>query len=139
MLSRISLAYIRDYQYSVISNFYGIDRGELSFDALFAGRAAVRLSGGVSAIQYPDIPSRFVPNTIAHPSSTDIRADATLFGEYRFTDSFALNSTLRYMQNVSDIQLPQGVQDPTNPTAPIPAFDFNWRRFEAFIGARWFL
>ena len=40
-----------------------------------------------------------------NPSFTDVRADATLFGEYRFTDTFGLNATLRYTTNVSNTQL----------------------------------
>jgi hypothetical protein len=75
------------------------------------------------------------------PAFTDLRADATLFGEYRLSDSFGINSTLRYTANFSSHQIPYADQGP-NPPAPTagPGFvDMSWTRFEAFLGARWFL
>jgi hypothetical protein len=135
-LSRVSLGYSRDFAPSVVSNYYGIDRGDLTFDAFFAGRAVVSLIGAVSAISYPDIPSTsaIAKNGILHPASTDIRPEITLFSEYRFSETFGLNATLRYTANISNIELLQVPSGTGN-----SSFDFNWRRIEAYIGARWFL
>ncbi len=134
-LSRISIGYSRDFVPSVIANQYGIDRGDITFDAFFSGRAVVSLTGAVSAISYPDIPSTAVLGGIIHPASTDVRPEVTLFSEYRFSETFGLNATLRYSANISNIELAQ-----TASGAAIPQYyDFNWRRFEAYIGARWFL
>ncbi len=133
-LSRISIGYSRDFAASVVSNQYGVDRGDITFDAFFAGRAVVSLVGAVSAISYPDIPSTAVAKGVLHPASTDVRPEVTLFSEYRFTETFGLNATLRYTANISNIELAQ-----TSVVGGNSYFDFNWRRFEAFLGARWFL
>ena len=58
------------------------------------------MQGGVGAVEYPRI---FVPAVNGGVAPfTDVRADATLYSEYRFTDYFALNGTLRYTTNISD-------------------------------------
>jgi hypothetical protein len=65
---------------------------------------------------------------------TDIRTDATLFGEYRLTNTFGLNTTLRYTANFSHVH---DMPDIQNMASSI--FDMEWTRFEAFLGARWFM
>jgi hypothetical protein len=134
-LSSVSLGYSRDFVNSYVGRFYGQDRGYLRAVWFFAGRALVSLQGGVSAIQYPNF--YFANGALRHPSDTDLRYDATLFTEYRFSNTFAINATGRYTQNVSDIQLPEEAAPAAG--APLRVFDFNWQRFEAYIGARWFM
>jgi hypothetical protein len=130
LLSSISVGYVRDFQNSYLSDFYGTDRGYLNLSYFFAGRALITFTGGVGAIEYPKI---FFPDgSTRHDSWTDVRADATLFGEYRFADSLGINTTLRYSANFSDNQVPLT-------PARDQVFDMNWRRFEAFLGVRWFL
>jgi hypothetical protein len=63
-------------------------------------------------------------------SFTVVRPEAQLFGEYRFTDSFAVNATFTYMQNISNTQIRY---------APGQLYDMSWNRFTAFAGVRWFL
>jgi hypothetical protein len=136
-LSSISIGYTRDFQNSYLGNFYGNDRGYLRFAYNFASRALVTLEGGVGAIEYPKMywDPRSIPvgtPLLRHAAFTDLRADATLFGEYRFTDTFGLNATLRYTANFSN----------TNDMLVQPNlgyFDMAWNRFEAFLGARWFM
>jgi hypothetical protein len=138
-LSSIALGYTRDFQNSLLGNYYGMDRGYLRFNYFFAGRALVTIEGGVAAIEYPTIlwgttANGVAANTVRANSFTDMRADATLFSEYRFTDAFGINATLRYTANISNTQI-QEVQGGTNQTL----FDMSWNRFEAFLGVRYFL
>jgi hypothetical protein len=129
-LSSIAIGYSRDFQNSYFGSFFTQDRGYLKFYYLFSGRAVVTLEGGVAAIEYPTL----IWNTdaVRNPSFTDIRADATLFGEYRFTNTFGLNATLRYSANISNTEIPIA------PTGG-QLFDMGWKRFEAFLGIRWFM
>ncbi len=138
LLSSIAVGYTRDYQFSYIGDFYGTDRGYTKISYFFAGRALVSLEGGVGAIEYPTI--YFKSGNTASAPFTDIRADATLFGEYRVLQSVGINTTLRYTENFSSTQLP--VADlPGSPPSPQAdqKYDMSWRRFEAFLGVRWFM
>jgi hypothetical protein len=137
-LSSLALGYVRDFQNSYLGNYYGSDRGYAKIAYMFAGRLLLSLEGGVAAINYPQI---FFPGGAPAPAPappngfTDLRADGTFFGEYRFTNTFGINTTLRYTANISDTQLP--LAGATGTTAQV--YDMNYRRFEAFLGARWFL
>jgi hypothetical protein len=134
-LSSIAIGYTRDFQNSYLGSFYTQDRGYLKFYYLFAGRATLTLEGGVAAIEYPNL--FWSDGTERAPSFNNLRADATLFGEYRFTDTFGLNATLRYTTNVGNQLLT--VTEPTT-AAPNPAlYALQWQRFEAYLGVRWFL
>jgi hypothetical protein len=137
-LSAITLGYNRDFQNSYLGNYYGSDRGYLRFNYFFAGRALVTLEGGFGAVEYPNmywLPPATAAPTLRHVSFTDYRADATLFGEYRFSDSVGLNATFRYTSNISNVHdMPDQV--PGNGTG---VFDMAWTRIEAFLGMRWFM
>ena len=107
-----------------------------SGNRIFAGRALVSLEGGFGAVEYPTmfwLPPTTAAVQLRHAAFTDWRADATLFGEYRFSDTIGVNATLRYTSNISNQLIPD---------APPPAmgvFGMGWNRFEAFVGVRWFL
>jgi hypothetical protein len=140
-LSSIAIGYNRDFQSSFLGDFYGSDRGYAKIQYMFAGRVLASLEGGLGAIEYPDL---FSPDGTVHVNPfTDLRADATFFGEYRFSNTFGLNTTIRYTANFSDTSLPggltTGVTGAGTGAAPVLPYDMNWRRFEAYIGARWFL
>jgi hypothetical protein len=141
-LSSITLGYSRDFQNSYLGNFYGSDRGYLRFAYFFAGRALLTLEGGVGAVEYPDmywLPTVALQGSnvaLRHRAFTDVRADATLFGEYRFSNTFGLNATLRYTANFSS---QHDMPDSPEATGFLHAFDMAWNRFEAFLGVRWFL
>jgi len=141
-LSTIAIGYDRNFQTSYLGNYAGTDRGYLKFSYFFAGRALVSLEGSATAFEYPELfwtgpDGTYTPR---HNAYTDAQIAATLFGEYRVTNSFGLNLTLRYTQNVSDTQLPVA---PLAMGQAAPAvggyYDMAWTRFEAFIGLRWFL
>jgi hypothetical protein len=138
-LSTISIGYSRDFTNSYLGNYFGSDRGYLRFDYFFGGRALVSLTGGLGAIEYPHM--YFGSGNNRSPAFTDLRADATLFGEYRLSDSFGINTTLRYTGNFSSHQIFDA--DPGRneavPSSGLGVVDMSWTRFEAFLGARWFL
>jgi hypothetical protein len=141
-LSSLALGYTRDFQQSLLGNYYGSDRGYLRFSYFFAGRALLTIDGGVAAVEYPTIlwgqPLPLgVPanNNVRQNAFTDIRPDATVFGEYRFTDAFAINATFRYTSNLSNVALASvgGAQTTASQTS------MEWSRIEAFLGLRYFL
>jgi hypothetical protein len=135
-LSSIALGYTRDFANSYIGNYYGSDRGYLKFSYFFAGRALVTLEGGVGAVEYPNIfwgnLGQMRDGQLRHSAFTDIRADATLFSEYRFTETFGLNATVRYTANFSNAQVSDQEEGPG-------FFDMSWTRLEAYLGVRWFM
>jgi hypothetical protein len=143
-LSSIAIGYNRDFQSSFLGDFYGSDRGYAKIQYMFAGRVLASLEGGVGAIEYPDL---YAPGAAgATPTVnafTDVRTDATFFGEYRFSNSFGLNTTIRYTANFSNTELPTslttGGTGTGGTTTTATLYDMNWRRFEAYIGARFFL
>jgi hypothetical protein len=85
------------------------------------------VEGGVAAIIYPDVPSN--GSFADEPAWTDIRVDASAFGEYRIKDSIGINATVRYNANISQTSL----------TVPEGENSLQWQQFEAYLGARWFL
>jgi hypothetical protein len=58
------------------------------------------------------------------PAIQQLRLDANVFGEYRFTDTLAANATFLYDQVNSD---------------PIPTEDLDYKRWQAYLGLRWFM
>ncbi|HKQ70710.1 MAG TPA: hypothetical protein VJT73_15295 [Polyangiaceae bacterium] len=120
-LSSVSVGFSRDFFNSYLGNFYARDRGYLNVSYFFGGRFLLVADGGVAAFEYPDL----IASGTFVPAFTTLRIDSTLFGEYRVADSFGLNATLRYTANLTD-QVVNG--DP-----------LDWKRFEGFVGARWFL
>jgi hypothetical protein len=139
-LSSIAVGYTRDFQGSFLGDYYGSDRGYAKVAYFFAGRALVSLEGGVAAIEYPDIfynqPSGGAASTApAVNAFTDVRADATLFAEYRVIETVGINATFNYTQNFSDTQVPQ----PAAAGQPQLLYDMSWKRFQAFLGVRWLM
>jgi hypothetical protein len=137
-LSSIAIGYTRDFQNSYLGNYYGTDRGYLRFNYFFAGRALVALEGGAGAIEYPTM---YWDQTgdFRHSSFTDLRVDATLFGEYRFSNTFGLNATVRYTANMSNASVPASDLGPNVAAPTTDQYDMSWNRLEAFLGVRWFM
>jgi hypothetical protein len=129
-ISSLSLGYTRDFANSLLGDYFGLDRGYLRASFFFANRALVTGDVGVGVLQYPSL--LFSDGTLRANAFTDIRADATLFAEYRFVDSLGINVTGRYSQNFSKTLLRV---DPTS----TQAYDLNWQRLEAYLGVRWFM
>jgi hypothetical protein len=135
-LSSIALGYTRDFQNSYLGSFYTQDRGYLKFSYLYGSNFVLSIEGGVAAIEYPNLV--WASGNERHNPFTDVRADATLFSEYRFTPTFGINATLRYTANISNVALQVADVTPVS-TNPADEFSMQWKRFEAFLGVRWFL
>jgi hypothetical protein len=123
-ISTASLGYTRDFFNSYLGDFIVRDRFYLALSHLFVGRFLLVAEGGYSPLRYP---------TIYDADRTTVRQapfnapyiDAHLFGEYRFSDSFGLNTTLRYTAFITDVDVDQDI--------------LGWNRIEAYLGVRWFL
>lgn len=120
-LSSIALGYTRAFSNSYYGSFYQRDRGYLQFNAFLLGAIAGGLEFGISRVAYPDVVS---PSGASRPAFSELRLDGRMFGEYRFTDTFAANATVMYDQVNSEV-----VNDE----------DLDYRRFQAYIGVRWFM
>ncbi len=129
-LSSIALGYIRDFHNSYLGDYYGRDRGYLNFSYFAGGQVLLKLEGGFSHLRYP--PSYYATGGRQFGAFSENRVDATLFGEYRLSDTFGINTTLRYNANLTETRIPVS---PAN-----AAFDnLKFNRFEAYLGARWFM
>jgi hypothetical protein len=140
LLSTVSLGVSRDYQISLLGNFYTANRLYGKLEYWFAGRTVIRLTGYGEMMQYPQV---FINNgagaapTPATPGDfTNWKVGGDLFAEYRFSQTFGLNTTISYVQEFSDTQLPAGSL-PGQP-AVLGVYDLNYSRFQAFLGARYF-
>lgn len=124
-LSSIALGYTRDFRNSYLGDFTQNDRGYLTLEYFAAGTVLLSLQGGVAQVAYP--------RSLVAPAFSETRADATLFGEYRLSETLAMNGTLRYDANLSDsvVRL-----DPANAAA---VDNLKFSRFQAWLGLRWFM
>jgi len=142
-VSTLSFGYTRDFQKSFIGGgYYGSDRGNARLAYFFGNKALLSLNGNIGAVEYNDIYANSATGAPTKLSSgfTDIRVGTTLFGEYRILDSLGLNLTLDYSQNFSDHVIsfnPTGA--PVVPGTNGTQYDMSWKRFQGFVGIRYFL
>lgn len=134
LLSTVSLGFLRDFQTSLLGNFYNTNKVYGRVEYWFGGKMVLRLDGYGEMLEYP--PVFLNTGAGAAPAQvtgefTNVRVGGGLFGEYRVTQSFGLNTTIDYVQQLSDTQIPAV-------GAPGSIFDLNYRRFQAFAGARYF-
>ena len=127
LLSTLSFGYVRDFQNSLLGNYYDSNKGYAKVVYFFGGKALLQLDGYVEALGYPQP----FYNTAAGPVAvngangaptgdfTNFRVGGTFFGEYRFSDIFGLNATVDYAQMISDTQLEAGPA--AAPAAPAAA------------------
>ncbi len=145
LLSSLSLGYLRDFQTSLLGNYYDLDRlyGRVAY--AFGGRAILQFDIYAERNGFPQPyvnggGGTVVPATIAGTATptgdfSNYRAGGSFFGEYRLTDSFGLNATIDYVENISDTAL-------TTDSLGGPAlggFHLAYRRLQALGGVRWFL
>ena len=128
-LSSITTGYLRDIRNSLLGDYYQRDRIYGNFSYFAGGVFLMTFSTGYSLISHPE--TRFSATELQFAAFSENRVDATAFGEYRSTDTFALNATLRYngSLNSTDIVAIPGRSDQDN---------VQFSRFEAYLGARWF-
>ena len=131
-LSSVALGYVRDFNNSYLGNYYARDRVYANANYLIAGRVLLDLQAGFSHIAHPDIVLVDGGNVVVVDSFSQNRIDAQLFGEYRFSDVFGVNSTIRYTTALEDRLIPAGL-GPTGGTDNLA-----FQRWEAYLGARLF-
>lgn len=133
-LSSISLGYRRDARASYIGNYVQNDSGHARASYFFGGVVLFTLEAGVEHLRRPD--SYFSNGARQSAAFSENRVNAMAFAEYRTSDTFGINTTVRYTGALTDQQIP--VQnDPNNPRLPYD--DFGFGRVEAWLGVRWFL
>ena len=97
--------------------------------------------GGVGALEHPNLYFNSSPGVapiLMADAYTDVRADATLFTEYRIVQSFGVDAMFQYSENFSSTQLPVTPADLVR-VGNYSLFDQSWRRFQAFFGVRWLM
>ncbi|HET7545359.1 MAG TPA: outer membrane beta-barrel protein [Polyangiaceae bacterium] len=130
-LSFASIGYLRDVSNSYLGNFYQRDRGYVSLSYLLGGAFVTGVTLGFANLHFPD---SYFPNGggVQQPAFSEQRLDATVFGEYRFSNQFGLNATFNYDQNFTDVVVP------TDPAHTPPGDYLAYSRWQIFIGARYF-
>ena len=144
LLSTLSFGYVRDFQNSLLGNYYNSNKGYAKVVYFFGGKVLLQLDGYFEALGYPQPFYNGAGGPVAvngangapTGSFTNFHVGGTFFSEYRFTDSFAITGTVDYSQTISDTSIEAG---PAAAGGPAALYDLNWRRFQAFLGARWFL
>jgi hypothetical protein len=122
-LSTVAVGYTRNFSVSYLGSFYQRDRGYLKFNYFISNLAVVSLEGGYARYSYPESQV----GAVQFGEFEEDRIDAQLFAEYRVAPMFGLNTTLRYMQAIAvDDVRPYGE-------------NIEYSRYQAWIGARWFL
>ncbi len=147
LLSTINVGFIRDFQNSLLANVYTSNKGYAAINYFIGPKAIVQLAGSFQDLEYPQ-PFTLVGGTTPTPvpgvgAFTNYRAQASFFAEYRIIDTVGVNVSVLYDQMISDTQLPEGAVLPAGggpaPGAAGTVYDLAYRRFQAFLGARWFL
>jgi len=124
-VSSLAFGFTRDFQDSFVGSYFEQDRGYAKFQYFFGGQFLASLEGGAGPVVYP--PTAGAGAQLAN-GSTDVRIDATLYGEYRIKDVFGIGLTGRYTQDISSI---------TIPVAGGQADSFAWKDIEAYLTLRY--
>lgn len=135
LLSTIALGVSHDYQLSFLGNYYTSSRAYAKFAYWFGNNAVINFGIFGERLGYPDVYTNTPGGTptLAASEFENYRVGGDIFAEYRIVPTVGINTTLAYQENISDTLLPAGG------LAGNPLFyDLNWRRFQAFLGARWF-
>ena len=136
-LSTISAGYLRDFQDSYVSDYYQRDRGYARLEYFFGGVVVTSLEGGFTRYGFPT--PYFANGAMLNPPNgpfTEKRIDAQAFAEYRVSDTVGINTTLRYDMNIADQRMQT---DPAAPPGDASEDDREFKRYQIFLGARWFM
>lgn len=134
LLSTAALGIQRDYNTSILSNYYTINRAYGRLEYWFGGRVVMNLNVFGEQLAYPQA----FYNGVAAPQTSDFenyRIGGGVFAEYRFSQSFGINTTIDYVQQISDTTLPASAVPGTTQQG---VYDQNYRRLQAFLGFRYF-
>ncbi|MBN2195616.1 MAG: hypothetical protein JW751_22540 [Polyangiaceae bacterium] len=130
-LSSVAAGFTRDFANNYLTDYYERNRAYLNFAYFLGGVLLVSAEAGYSAIYYPY--SYFAGGDVRAEDFWESRIDSVLFAEYRFSNQFGVNTTLRYntaLEGDNEVPIVEG-GDETE--------DLSFARFEAYLGVRWFL
>jgi hypothetical protein len=133
-LSSVAVGYRRDARASYIGNYVQNDTGFIRANYFVGGVMLITTDASFDHLRRPN--SYFSDGTRQSAAFSENRISVTGFAEYRMSDTFAINTTLRYTTSLTDQQIPVE-NDPNNRSLPYD--DFGFARFEAWLGVRWFL
>lgn len=138
---RLSLGYDRSFQTAQLGNYNSSDRGSLALTSVFGGVFLLNVSGDVAYVDYGVIAPAIGPGGMAmpvgdRPSREDIRVNAGIFAEYRFTDWLGINTTLHYQGDFTDYRYNLTVATAAGTAVVLDPAGYN--KFEAFLGVRVF-
>jgi hypothetical protein len=133
-LSAISIGYRRDARPAYLGNYMQSDGGFVKASYFFGGSILTTADASYDHYRRPE--SFFSDGTRQAGEFSDDRITATGFVEYRTSDTFGINTTLRYSTTMTDQRVPL-VNDPAE--SPLPYDDPSFSRIEAWLGVRWFL
>ena len=127
-------AVTRDVSNSYLGNFYQRDRGYVGLSYLLGGVFVTSLTAGIANLSFPtsNVPGATEPVT----AFSEQRVDAKLFGEYRLSNTFGLNATVNYDQNITGVVIPSTLQEKTS---GVGGDHLDFSRWQIFLGARYFL
>jgi hypothetical protein len=101
-ISSIGIGYQRDFSNSYLGSFYVRDYGFFKAEAFLAGMLVGSLQLGASRYSYPLIDAN-------NPGFEQTRLDGQLFLEYRFSDTFGVNTSVSADHAMGEGPNPQGV------------------------------
>jgi hypothetical protein len=130
-LSWVALGYTRDVQNSYLGNFYQRDRGYAQLSYLLGGAFVAALNAGVANVAFPAAPSN------GTKAFSEQRLDASIFGEYRLSNTVGINATVSYLRNFTDEVVP--VRDMNGNIVRGTGDYLAFQQWQAFLGVRWFL
>lgn len=132
-ISSVAVGFLRDATNSYLGSFFTRDRGYVAFDWFLGGVFLANVQGGFSRYQFPA--------SSANNGAFDQRhVDATVFMEYRFSDTFAVNGTFSFDQAFGTGPKNQpGVFVGPNATGTGNLYDdLEYQRVQAYLGLRLF-
>lgn len=146
LLSTVTLGFLRDFQQSLLANVYTTNKGYLQFNYFFGPKVVMQIGADVADQEYaaPFYNSPTGPIAVSGVGPfSNIEVGALGFAEYRILESFAVNTTIRYDQIISDTQLPSfalsGAAPPPGGGGTNQFYDMSWKRFQVLLGLRYFL
>lgn len=121
-LSTIGLGFTREVSNSYLSSYFTRNRGYVNATYFLGGMFVASAEAGFSLVSFPD--------GIQYAAFDQKRIDARVFAEYRLSNSFGINGSFLFANNMSDTLRPRagGAVD-----------DLDFTRWQAFVGLRWFM
>lgn len=128
--SSFAVGVMRDFVNSYIGNYYARNRGYVGLNTLIGQRFLLALDAGAAVLQYSDVLDRASGVQLAGGFTT-VRADATLFAEYRIKDWLGLNATYQFLGEFANTTLA------ANATRTV-TYAMGFQRHQVFGGLRAF-